>query len=133
MLQFLIISISFIFISCSTLVASKPNTEHGIIIKLKNSKKYAERLNQDSIKRGLQLYTNHCVSCHGKTGKGDGPDALQRIPKPANLKKLVNEIDDFSFFMNISVWQGSMPGWKERFSPLEREDLVAYIKTFRGK
>lgn len=30
-----------------------------------------------SIANGKTLYTQHCQSCHGKKGKGDGPKAAQ--------------------------------------------------------
>src|SRR6187431_3538627 len=31
----------------------------------------------ESIKIGKELWTKHCVSCHGKTGAGDGTKAAQ--------------------------------------------------------
>lgn len=77
------------------------------------------------------LYEKHCLSCHGKNGEGDGPLALKSDHKPANLRKLAKEVPNFKFFMSISQWQGDMPGWKEKFNETDREDLVAYIKSFK--
>jgi mono/diheme cytochrome c family protein len=35
---------------------------------------------------GAQLYQRHCASCHGPTGKGDGPSAELFGVKPRNLR-----------------------------------------------
>lgn len=81
--------------------------------------------------RGKILYEHNCFSCHGDKGQGDGPLAHQQDHPPANLQKMAREVKDFKFFMSISQWQGDMPGWKESYNDIDREDLVAYIKTFR--
>ena len=40
------------------------------------------------IDRGQNEYLNHCVSCHGQTGKGDGPVAKSLSKAPADLTKI---------------------------------------------
>src|SRR5262245_12296232 len=35
---------------------------------------------------GKQLYGNHCASCHGETGDGNGPAARFLYPKPRNFR-----------------------------------------------
>jgi mono/diheme cytochrome c family protein len=90
-----------------------------------------KKLDEASLARGRILYQENCLSCHGESGKGDGPDAQNQKYPPANLQKMVREVKDFTFFMSISQWQGDMPGWKEPFNDIEREDLVNYIKSFR--
>jgi mono/diheme cytochrome c family protein len=37
---------------------------------------------------GKALYMQHCVSCHGVDGKGDGPAASRLSTKPADLTKI---------------------------------------------
>ena len=37
---------------------------------------------------GRDLYMSYCVSCHGWTGKGDGPAGLALKSPPADLTKL---------------------------------------------
>src|SRR5271169_1676800 len=37
---------------------------------------------------GQYWYSNYCASCHGKTGKGDGPVAKVLTKTPADLTKL---------------------------------------------
>lgn len=94
-------------------------------------KNIQQHFEQSSILRGKAIYNKHCLACHGDQGLGDGPDAGKQSHPPANLKKLVREVPDFKFFMSISQWDGKMPGWKDQFNESDREDLVAYIKTFR--
>ena len=45
---------------------------------------------------GKALYTKSCVSCHGATGKGDGPASAPLNPKPRDLtdKKWQASVDD---------------------------------------
>lgn len=40
---------------------------------------------QDAARTGPQLYRTHCASCHGTTGRGDGPLAEYLTVQPANL------------------------------------------------
>lgn len=90
-----------------------------------------QKLDEASKTRGKALYEEHCLACHGEKGEGNGPEAQKHTPRPANLRKLAQEVPNFKFYISISQWQGGMPGWKEPFSELDREDLTTYIKTFR--
>ncbi|MCT4372144.1 cytochrome c [Yangia mangrovi] len=38
--------------------------------------------------RGAALYTEHCATCHGLDGRGDGPMAGVLMIKPVNLTEL---------------------------------------------
>lgn len=102
---------------------------HGIV-PLPNT--VVKKLEAASVDRGKAIYQKHCLGCHGKNGEGDGAFASSGN-RPANLKKLVEEVRDFKFFLTISQWQGDMPGWKEPINESEREDLTSYIKTFRNQ
>lgn len=98
---------------------------HGVIPMAEVSR---EKIDQGSIDSGEKIYMQNCLQCHGKSGEGDGPLAPHGT---ANLRKLVTEVRNFKFFMSVSQWQGSMPGWKNQFNAAESDDLVAYIKTLR--
>lgn len=104
------------------------HTRHGVY---PLSASMSQKFDADSVSRGKALYVNNCLSCHGVTGLGDGPLARNQKVAPANLQKLAKEVPNFKFFMSISQWQGDMPGWKEQFNDQDREDLVAYVKTFK--
>ncbi len=105
---------------------------HGIIPREKKSTDNVRQwMKEASLARGKLLYSMNCIECHGPAGKGDGEKAGKLKHKPVNLVQLVNDVPDFTFFLAISQWSGEMPGWKHIFSDVDREDLVAYIKTFR--
>lgn len=102
---------------------------HGIIPL--STKAVVKIPDEASISRGKTLYINHCLACHGESGKGNGPKALEQKSSPINLQKLVQEVPDFDFFISISNWQGDMPGWKEKFNSSELEDIKSYLKTLK--
>jgi len=45
----------------------------------------AENPDQQMLDNGRNLYASSCVSCHGETGKGDGPAGASLNPKPRNF------------------------------------------------
>lgn len=107
---------------------NKEKMRHGVV---PLSSGLSRKMDEASVQRGKSLYQTHCLSCHGLSGLGDGPEAQNQERRPANLRALVSDVPNFKFFMSISQWQGDMPGWKEPFNEMDREDLVAYIKTFK--
>jgi len=111
---------------------------HGIIpLESKSTKndriilRLSDKLDQASVNRGKSIYVNHCLSCHGVEGLGNGPEASKQAHKPANLQNVAREVSNFKFFMSISQWQGDMPGWKDPFTDVDRDDLVSYIRSLR--
>lgn len=133
MLKRLFFLVSILFLSnCSINQESRDyyrskNIKHGII---PLDSKVAQKFNEASVQRGRQLYEAHCMSCHGNSGRGDGPLA-DRKKSPPDLIKLSGKVKNFKFYMSISQWQGDMPGWKEPFNDSDRDDLVAYIKSLK--
>lgn len=107
--------------------SEKSGLRHGIV---PINDRVEQKLTEGEILRGKKLYLEHCLSCHGEKGKGDGPLAQDQRRRPADLRKLAKEVKNFYFFMSVSEWDGAMPGWKEPFTSTEREELSAYIKTF---
>jgi cytochrome c oxidase cbb3-type subunit III len=86
---------------------------------------------------GRKLYMTHCYTCHGVTGRGDGPAAARLQPKPRNLtddayissktdQDLYNVISGGSAAIHRS---SGMPDWKTIFYPERIWDLVAYLRT----
>jgi mono/diheme cytochrome c family protein len=37
---------------------------------------------------GLDLYIEHCATCHGRSGRGDGPQAADLTARPSDLTRL---------------------------------------------
>jgi len=82
---------------------------------------------------GKKLAETNCVSCHGNSGKGDGPAAAALNPKPADWTSAkVQKETDGELFWKISNGRGPMPPWKH-LSEKDRWDLVTYVKTLGKK
>lgn len=74
----------------------------------------------------------NCASCHGATGKGDGPAAAALPPpKPADWTSAkVQSQSDGELFWKISNGRGAMPPWKH-LPEKERWEIVNYIRTLK--
>jgi len=70
---------------------------------------------------GLRLYADHCASCHGPQGDGNGPGAPTLRPRPANLVEHEYTDERMADILWNGVWGTAMPAWRDR--PLE--DLAA--------
>ena len=80
---------------------------------------------------GKKLAETNCVTCHGASGKGDGPAAAALNPKPADWTSAkVQAESDGSLFWKISNGRGPMPPWKH-LPEKDRWDLVAFVKSLK--
>jgi len=88
-------------------------------------------------KAGKAKYDVLCVSCHGNSGKGDGPAAASLNPKPQNHTdgKHMNALTDkylFDIVKGGGVGVGKsplMPPWGGQLKDPEIWDVVAYIRS----
>jgi mono/diheme cytochrome c family protein len=92
--------------------------------------------NAVSLARGKQLYEEAgCASCHGVSGRGDGPAGRGLRPRPADFRvHMTAGHTDRQLFDWISdgVEGTAMTGFKDRLSVDDRWHLVNYIRTFAG-
>jgi mono/diheme cytochrome c family protein len=87
--------------------------------------------------KGKALYLEHCAACHGKEGKGDGPDAKDLNPKPRNHTDgtYMNRLRDnylFTVIKNGGKVVGKsdqMPGWGNILSDQEINALLAFTRS----
>ncbi len=97
---------------------------------------HAVRAGSGNPEAGKATYQNLCLSCHGKTGKGDGPVGQYLTPKPADLGKVVAEHDDA--YLSKVIGKGgasvgkspSMPAWGGQLSDDDIQNVISYIRTF---
>ncbi len=86
---------------------------------------------------GKALYDRDCLPCHGPHGKGDGPAGRLLRPPPADLTIHTApgvHPDGQLFEWITNGYPGSvMPAFAERFTDVQRWDLVNYIRTFGRK
>jgi mono/diheme cytochrome c family protein len=87
-------------------------------------------VNESSLTAGQKIYLKRCVACHGKTGNGDGPDAVDLGIHPAKLSDAgVREETDGELFWKISVGKKPMPNYGTRLSPTDRWNVINYLRT----
>ncbi len=94
----------------------------------------------DALKRGRSLFVQHCLICHGETGRGDGPSArthARRAKPPQDLTQLTvqRRLTDGEIFWKTTTGrrrgnQVIMPSFAEDIPSLEdRWKLIHYIRS----
>lgn len=92
---------------------------------------------QGDARAGKEKYLTLCASCHGTSGKGDGPVAERLSPKPRDHTdgRYMNTLTD-QYLFNVIKQGGKavglselMPPWGRVLNDKEVQDLVAYVRT----
>lgn len=93
--------------------------------------------NNESLEAGQGLFIANCASCHGPTGKGDGPVGVTLNPRPADLSQ--HAIPGVHTDAQLYEWitngfpGSAMPAWKATLSDTDRWNLVNFIRTLAPK
>lgn len=86
---------------------------------------------------GKQLYEATCSRCHGKSGRGDGPDADVKQKANMDLTTAAGAANNTDGAVFYKVWNGRetplMPGLKGKASQEQAWAIVAYTQTLRKK
>lgn len=84
-----------------------------------------------SVRRGGEIYAQHCATCHGPNGRGDGPLAATISPPPVDLRLHVTAHSEAELFQFVSRGLAGtpMPSFAERLSADDRWHVVNYIRT----
>jgi sulfur oxidation c-type cytochrome SoxX len=96
-------------------------------------------ISSGSIARGEQIYQQRCTGCHGKKADGKGPNSLDILPRPRNLRNadFMNSMTDRRLFESIlyGVQGTAMPAWIDYgLTQKDVGDLVNYLRSFnQGK
>jgi len=88
----------------------------------------------DSIARGDQIFQMRCTGCHGKKADGKGPNSLDILPRPRNLRNapFVHATSDRRLFESIlyGVQGTAMPPWIDYgLTKNNVGDLVNYLRS----
>lgn len=75
------------------------------------------------------LFVDHCSSCHGLTGQGDGPVARSLAPRPANFRLKQGNPAYLSAVLRDGIPGTAMPPWKDVLTEQQRHSLVNYLRT----
>ena len=86
-----------------------------------------------SIATGKELYTQHCKSCHGTKGKGDGPKAAQLDTECGDFTKPATQTQtDGALFYKTTEGRKDMPSFKKKISdPNDIWAVVNYMRTLK--
>lgn len=86
-----------------------------------------------SIAAGKDLYGQHCQSCHGKKGKGDGPKAAQLDTDAGDFTKAdFQKQPDGALFFKTFEGRKDMPSFKKKIA--DQNDIwsvVNYVRTLK--
>ncbi len=97
-------------------------------------KKNPVAVNESSLGAGQKIYLKRCVGCHGKTGNGDGPNAVDLGIHPAKLSDPeLREEADGALFWKITVGKKPMPNYGSRLSPTDRWNVINYLRKLAGR
>jgi mono/diheme cytochrome c family protein len=79
------------------------------------------------------LYNQHCKSCHGTKGKGDGPKSSQLDTECGDFTKATFQAQtDGAIFYKTSEGRKDMPSYKKKIP--EANDMwavVNYVRTLK--
>jgi mono/diheme cytochrome c family protein len=81
-----------------------------------------------SIARGKAAFVAECLTCHGASGRGDGPQAKDLEKNPGNLTKLQGQTPG-ALFWKVTEGKKPMPSLGQKLTEQQRWDVVNYIQT----
>ncbi|NOY51036.1 MAG: cytochrome c [Chlorobi bacterium] len=83
-------------------------------------------------KDGETLFTQLCLVCHGKKGKGDGIGGMSLNPRPSNFtKSAVQDQSDGALYWKITTGRPPMAAYETVLNDKQRWSLVNYIRKFK--
>ena len=89
---------------------------------------------QAEIQQGRLLYERHCATCHGESGRGDGPAGKQLRPRPANIARFAKMPMASDGYLLWTISEGgepvgsAMPPMKDVLSSEEIWKVIAYLR-----
>jgi len=86
----------------------------------------------ESLDLGQAIYRQHCMECHGSTGKGDGAKAPFLSPRPGNLISAATSAKTDRELLR-TIAQGkprtSMPAWQDVLPAEDQQAVLQYIRS----
>ncbi|MGA8043212.1 MAG: cbb3-type cytochrome c oxidase subunit I [Terracidiphilus sp.] len=78
---------------------------------------------------GERVFVAHCARCHGMTGDGNGPDAANYQPRPANFHQMLVSFHGAETVIREGVPGSGMPAWP-LLTPQETQAVTVYMRSF---
>ena len=80
--------------------------------------------------RGKELYAKSCASCHGPSGKGDGPKGQDLRPKPSDLSaSTVVGQSEGELYWKVTTGRRPMPAFRKDLTDEDRWHVVHYVRS----
>jgi mono/diheme cytochrome c family protein len=88
--------------------------------------------NEAAIKAGLAVFTRNCVSCHGKTGQGNGIKAstLRNFPGDFSRPEFQN-LTDGEILYRVKTGKDEMPKFEGKLTDDEIWNVINYLRTLK--
>jgi len=89
--------------------------------------------NAENVAIGKALYNKHCKSCHGATGKGDGPKAVNLKTKMRNLASAeVKGLSPGEWYYRSFIGRDEMPNFETKIPEVnDRWYVINYLLTLK--
>jgi len=86
------------------------------------------------VRRGVGLYREHCLRCHGAPGVAPEPFALGMTPVPENLAYVAKTWSAAEVYWTVrnGLKMTAMPAWQYRLGDDAMWDVVAFVKQLRS-
>jgi mono/diheme cytochrome c family protein len=124
----------FIFLSFSSTAQDKAKGKPWPAPEAAAKAKNPVKSDEGSLKEAKELYAQHCKSCHGAKGKGDGPKAEKIDISCGDFSSdETAKQSDGALYWKITEGRKPMPSFKEKLSDQERWSLVNYIRSLAKK
>lgn len=124
--------VSLFFFALMSFVSRSQNDPWPVPDKYKNMPNPVKS-DATSLATGKALYNQHCKSCHGTKGKGDGPKAAQLNTECGDFTKPSTQSEtDGALFYKTSEGRKDMPSFKKKIA--DQNDIwavVNYIRTMK--
>ncbi len=109
-------------------------TKRGTVKERKLPETNPVAMSKASIERGEANFVKRCAGCHGRKGDGKGPNSIDIVPHPRNLRNsvFVNSVDDRRLFDSIlyGVQGTAMPPWIDYgLTQKDVGDIVNFIRS----
>jgi mono/diheme cytochrome c family protein len=95
-------------------------------------------VSKESIAHGEQVFLERCTGCHGRKADGKGPNSLDILPHPRNLRNswFVDSVTDRRLFESIlyGVQGTAMPSWMDYgLTQKDVGDIINFIRSTSKK
>ena len=82
----------------------------------------------ENVKRGKEVYTRNCKSCHGDPGKNN---PLTLVPMPVDIaSEKMQTNSEGGLYYKITIGKGVMPPFETTISESDRWNLVHFIMNY---